>query len=294
MLRVILTLMVVPAMVGIGGVAEANQPPGPQLLLAEVGLLPLMIILSLTGGAYGVLRAMCPTAKRWRVLRAGGAILAILASGTTGGIAFVVAGIFGVLALQRGVQMIRWGLQARRASERPAHLAQASPRRLVPAGGTLIVLTTMLLGLVVAFAGYAPVGEGPRQQALRQFVAYQLAAAREERARTGRAQFRPIDATRSPQSTCPVRLPGGARVEYAPDGSGFTVLMPPRTRFPFFPYNYLTSQPSSRADATGKIRMVFVHDRDSACPPDGPVVAQVEEAEVARMQQLLAGMGECP
>jgi len=275
-------------------VAEANQPPGPQLLLAEVSLLPLMILLSLAGGAYAVLRAMHPGARRWTFLRGTGAVLAILVSGASGGIAFVVAAIFGVLALQRGIQMVRWGLRARASIERSTHLAVASPRRLLPAGTGLIALTILLLGMVLAFAGYWPVGEGPRQESLRRFVAYQLAVAREEQARIGRARFRPIEADRPPQSTCPVRLPAGARAEYTPDGSGFTVLMLPTTRFPFFPYNYLTSQPSYRADGKGKIRMIPVHDRSTACPANAPVVAQVSDAEIERMQRLLPGMGECP
>ena len=38
--------------------AEANQPPGPHLLLAEVALLPLLLLLSGIGGAYAVLRAL--------------------------------------------------------------------------------------------------------------------------------------------------------------------------------------------------------------------------------------------
>ncbi len=282
------------ALIGPATAAEANQPPGPQLLLAEVGLLPLMIVLSLAGGAYAILRALRPTACRWRVLRTASAVLAILLSGASGGIAFLVAAIFGALALQRGVQMVRWGLQARPGRERPVHLARASSHRLVPAGAVLLLGTAFLLGLVVAFVGYWPRPDGPRQQALREFVAYQLAVAREEQARTGRAQVRRIPGDRPAGSTCPVRLPASASIEYAPDGSGFTLLMFPGTRFPFFPYNLLTTQPSTRADASEKIRMIAVHDRQTPCPPDAPVVAQVSEEEIARMQRQLPGMGDCP
>jgi hypothetical protein len=193
---------------GVATLAEANQPPGPQLLLAEVGLLPFMILLSLVGGAYGVLRAIRPGARRWTLLRWAGAVLAILASGTSGGIAFLVAAIFGVLALQRGVQMVRWGIQARRSVDRPVHLAAASPRRLLPAGIVLLLGTVGLLGMVTAFATYWPAGEGPRQQALRQFVTYQLAEARRAEAKTGRARF-------------PGRIHRGRRRARAPSRSGF-------------------------------------------------------------------------
>jgi hypothetical protein len=107
-------------------------------------------------------------------------------------------------------------------------------------------------------------------------------------------QYAPAGPEASRQTTCPVPLPAGARVEYASDGSGFTVFMLPKTAFPFFPYNYLTSQPSYRADGSGQIRMIEVHDRATACPPDAPVVAQVGEADIEKMRQLLAGVGECP
>jgi hypothetical protein len=74
----------------------------------------------------------------------------------------------------------------------------------------------------------------------------------------------------------------------------FTVLLRARTAFPMFPYNYLTTQPSYRADSSGQIRMAAVHDRKTACPPDAPVVARVSEEEITRMQRLLEGSGECP
>jgi hypothetical protein len=276
------------------GPAAANQPPGPQLILAEVLILPLMILLSLAGGAYAILHALQPARKTRTVLTAGGALLAILFSATSGGIAVIIAAIFAALALQRGVQMVYWGFRARSAEARPAHLARADPRRLLPAGAALIALTLFLLGMAVSFAAYWPVGEAARQQAFRRFVAHRIAAGRLEQAKTGRVRYAPAGPEASRQTTCPVPLPTGARVEYASDGSGFTLLMLPKTAFPFFPYNYLTSQPSYRADGTGQIRMIEVHDRATACPPDGPVVAQVSEADIEKMRQLLEGQGECP
>jgi hypothetical protein len=159
-----------------------------------------------------------------------------------------------------------------------------------------MVVTTMLLGMVVAFAGYQPMSEGIRQRALREFVAYQLAVARQAQAKTGRARFRRMEAPGPQESKCAAvfRLPRGSRVEYSPDDTGFTVLLLPQTPFPFFPYNHLTSQPSYRADGTGQIRMIEVHDRNTACPADGPVVAQVSEEEIDRAQRLFDSLGDCP
>jgi hypothetical protein len=289
--RVVLALA---AVLLTAGPAAANQPPGPQLLAAELLMLPLMIALSLAGGAYAVLHALQPRRKGRTVLTAAAAALAILFSATTGGIAVIVAGIFAALALQRGVQMVWWGLRARSADPRPAHLAQASPRRLLPAGVALILLTTFLLGMAVAFAAYWPVGEERRQKAFREFVAHQIAVGRQEQAKTGRVGYPPIEREGPREARCPIPLPAGARVEFSPDGTGFTALLPPKSPFPFFPYNYLTSQPSFRADGSGEIRMLEVHDRETVCPPEAPVVARVSEAEIERMRQLLEGVGDCP
>ena len=87
------------------------------------------------------------------------------------------------------------------------------------------------MGMALSFAAYLPVGEEARQKAFRQFVAHQIAIGRREQARTGRVRYSPTEAGRSPERSCPIPLPAGARVEYAPDGSGFTLLMFPKSPF---------------------------------------------------------------
>jgi len=69
--------------------------------------------------------------------------------------------------------------------------------------------------------------------------------------------------------------------------------MLPKARFPFFPYNHLTSQPTYRADETGKIRMISVHHQDAVCPPDAPVVMQVTEQDIQEMLKRLDSHGNC-
>ncbi len=43
------------------------------------------------------------------------------------------------------------------------------------------------------------------------------------------------------------------RIEYSQDAKHFTVYMLPTERVPFFPFNYMTSQPFYWADETGRI-----------------------------------------
>jgi hypothetical protein len=88
-----------------------------------------------------------------------------------------------------------------------------------------------------------------------------------------------------PARPVPVQPPAGARIEYAPADTDFTALVFPQRPFPFFPDNYLTSQPSYQADGTGQMRVIEVHGRSTVCPPDVTVVARVSDAEVERMQQ---------
>jgi hypothetical protein len=282
------------AVVLVAAPAAANEPPRPQLMVAETLLLPLMILLSAAGGAYTILRALQPTRKARTALKASAAVLAVLASGATSGIAVVVVAIFAALALRRGVQMVRWSLRARSAHGRPAYLTAVSAPRLMGAGVALLVLTTSLLGMAVAFAAYWPMGEETRQQAFRNFVAYQMAVGRRAQVQAERTHRTAGPAGTAAPRSCAIGLPPGARLEYASDGRDFTVLLPPKTAFPFFPYNYLTSQPSYRADGTGAIRMIAVHDRDTVCPPEAPVVTRVSEAEIQHMLERINATGDCP
>lgn len=256
--------------------ALANQPPGPHVMLSEVFILPVMIVLSLFGGAYAVLATLYP--KRRTVARWLGAILAILLSGVHEGFGLLVALIFGIIALERGLRMIGWGQRVRPTEINPEHLAKANRWRLVPAGVLLVVVTLFLMGMAVAFVGYWPsfrAAEGERR--LRAFVAIQRAYARLEKSRTGSVRFRRL-------------RPGDdeeyffryVRVEYGADEKSFTAYVLPG-HFPFFPYNYLTSQPCYRGDESGQIRMIYVHRREERCPADAPVVFRVADLDLQEM-----------
>lgn len=278
----------------LAGPAAANDPPGEQTILAEILILPLMMLLSLGGGAYAILEVLSQgKKKRWGAIgRWGGVILLILFSFTHEGFGFMVAVIFAIVAVQRGVQMLWWGMRARSAGLRPAHLQKANPWRLIPAGLSLVVLSLFLGSLPIAFLGYYP-WDSSGTESLKKFVTYQLALGRLEQARTGQVRFRRIDKLDLRMTGCGDRLRRGTRVEYDPSETRFTVLMLPKARFPFFPYNYLTSQPTYRADEAGKIRMMHVHHEDVVCPPDAPIVMQVTEQDIQEMLKRLDELGNC-
>jgi hypothetical protein len=259
----------------------ANNPPGPAMLLAEVLILPAMIILSVIGGAYVVLNRT-QRKKSWVPLIIL-AIIVIVLSGAHEGLGALVAFFFGVIALKRGIQMITWGFQARFSREKKEYLADRTPWRLVPAGVVLIAVTIFLVGLSMVFFGYYPsFGQADRESNLKDFVAYKLAYARWEINNNGKTSYRALPEEKNYNFK---RFPSSSsfvQIEYSKDGKHFTVYMLPYKLFPF-PYNYFTSQPSYRVDETGQIRMVMVHKIDKKCPSDAPMVMQVSELDVKKM-----------
>lgn len=261
--------------------ALANQPPGAQIMLAEILILPIMALLSLLGGAYAIINRQ---EKKKRKLKT---VIAIVVSGINEGLGVLVALVFGIYALIRGFQMLLWGIGAQSFHKSRAHLAGANPLRLIAVGVSLILITLFLTGMAVAFVGYWPeIGRESREKDLKQFVTYQLAYARWEAERTGQAVFRPLPAD---NFNIPGFVPPDShvRIEYSQDGNHFTVYMLPTERIPFSPFNYLTSQPSYRADETGRIRMIRVNRKDHLCPADAPVVMHIGTKEIQNVMKKL-------
>ena len=266
-----LVFLTVLLLLGIPQPALANNPPGPHGVLPEFLILFIMILLSSVGGAYPVLKGL--HGKKSPMPTIIGIILAFLFSWTLQGAPVLIAFIFGIIALKRGFQMIWWGWRAHASHERVAHLIEANPSRLIPAGALLIPITLFLMGMSVAFVGYWPF---PDEDALVEFVAYQLAYAKLEESRAGERRF-------DPKYDRDFRWWSYVDVEYGADGKSFKVYMLSSRKFPSFPYNYLTSQPSYRADETGQIRMIYVRNGER-CPADAPVVLQVDQDILKALQ----------
>lgn len=268
--------------------AIANQPAGP-VIIPEIFILPVMILLSVIGGAYAVLNRTQgkKTRTSWVFLWVA-AIFVIFLSAIHEGLACLVAIIFGVIALKRGIQMIIWGIQARHNLENKEHLLHANPKRLIPSGVILIFITIFLVGMATALLGYYHWMEfgrniRKREAYLKDFVTYKLAYAKWEENSTGKTFFQPITENMKKYNEHKDFSPAyyNLQTEYSENGKHFTVYLLPK-HFPFFPYNYFVSRPSYRADEIGQIRMVMVHKRDKKCHRDAPIVMQVSELGVKK------------
>ncbi len=99
--------------------------------------------------------------------------------------------------------------------------------------------------------------------------------------RTGKIRFHNIEKD-DPLFHDFFRTSSNVRLEFDEGRMHFTVYMLPSSRFPFFPFNYMTSQPSYRADETAQIRMIRVNRKDDLCPPDAPVVMKVGKQDIQK------------
>ncbi len=264
----------------------ANQPPGPQMLLSEILILPIMALFSIMGGAYAVMKLRGKKSSGLKTFLV--AILAIIFSGINEGFGVLVAITFGIFAILRGLQMFFWGIRSLFKLKKPEHLIEANPWRLIPSGVLLIFITIFLSGMAVAFFGYWPLRGteiNSREESLKEFVAYQLAYAQLQKAESGQRSFERVtqkDPLIYEFFHHSWRKKANVRLEYDKDGKHFMIYMLPSTRFPFFPYNHLTSQPSYFGDETGKIRMIYVNSKDSICPADAPIVMSVGKKEIQK------------
>ena len=271
-----ITLYVFAGVLFSTGSAMANNPPSGQTFLSMISILPLMIIFSMIGGAYAVLKRLKPD-KSSKVLPIIGIAVAIIFSMVHEGFAALVTIIFGMIAIIRGVQMLAWGLGALTRRQRPAHLSVARPWRLLACSVFLIVAMVFLAGLSFVFQStlHSEYKYRAMESELKEFVRYQIAYALAQKAQTGRSRF-----DRSAQDLYLKAFPN-TRVEYSADGNQFTVVIPPDF-LPVFPYNYLTAVPSYRADETGQIRMIRAKRKGQVCPADAPVIMKIDVQDLQK------------
>lgn len=261
--------------------AFANNPPGANVFFAEIAILPLMIGCSLMGGFYVLV--VEKTGKRPRLAaKLVGAIALILCSGINEGAAMLVALLFGAIAIERGVNMLYWGMRAWWKHQQPMYLQKASPWRLIPAGIALIPLTIFLMGMSIAFQSYiggtSSSHEETRIRQLQHFIAYQIAYAQVAKQTTGKYAFH------YPSRDYPSHF-FRIKLEFDDENGNFVAYLLPMLPFP--PYNYFTSAPSYRGDQSGMIRMIRVQHHTQLCPDTAPVVMEVPEGDIEKMKGII-------
>lgn len=273
--------------------AWANQPPRGELSLGEVLILPLMMLCTALGGGYAVMRAR--NEMQGRLKWALAAILAILFSFTQEGLAGLLTWIFVGIAIWRGIRMIIWGLGATKPPEQRApHLAQAVSWHLISAGVIMCTIAVFIAGFPVAFVGYWPLAH-LLERDLKQLVAYELVKGKERQDVAGNPHYEDPtrNSTGSGRPTLEFQNFSFGRTRYYEVdfsiGAGtrsFEIWVWPKG-FPFFPYNYLTSQPSFYADNSGQIRMIRARNTSERCPTDAPVYYRITPEDLSRIKELI-------
>lgn len=257
----------------------ANNGPGPQVILAEISVLPVMMFFTFLGGGYALLKSRFIT-NRWG-LNLLFAVLAILFSFGHEGFAFLGTMLFGAFALLRAGQLLVL------AVKKPE---SASRGRLLCAGILLIPCTLLPMGTAFCFVNYWPVfAEKDKESSLKTFVAYQLAYAEKNTSQAGKKQFDLLNkedlmsffgpAFRQDRYTREKNPLSGIEISYKPDQSGFQIYIAP-AGLPPFPYNYMIDVSSYYADESGAIRMIYVHHAGEKCPPSAPILFHVERADI--------------
>lgn len=258
--------------------AFANQPPGGQMMLAEISILPLMALFTAIGGGYELKEQFNGKDIKGKSTIKVILIFIIFLFSMAHEMFSVLGTIaFGFLAIRRSIALIKWGIQQ-----------HGVPTRLIASGSLLALITCFLVGGAVAFLGYFPQGSKYEMERLKRFTAYQIALARRTKDQAGNPQFiyRPNNF-----ETVNFLQSAGNTIDFAHDGKGFTILQLPKRKLPFFPYNFLTAYPSFRADQTGQIRMIMVNNENIICPSDAQVVSKVEESDIKNQDEKIEKFG---
>ena len=246
-------------------------------------ILPAMALITLGGGGYRVLKY-----KRKHAWFQYAAIpFWAMAVMITGGflaqvsdlLVLAVCLIFGAIAANRAVLMLKWAWAARNESPDPA-LEKVSPKRMTMAGGALLLVVVFLCGMAAAFHNRAWEENAyrfdrEREAGLLEYTAYQMAVSQsqglDDQQRTALR-----NEVKFPLPSMPPGAMSGYRVEteFEANGKDFIILLRPIS-FPVFPYYYFAAKPAYMTDQTGAVRIVLAI-RPVTPPPDGPVLAKVD------------------
>jgi hypothetical protein len=263
-----------------------------QMHWAYLLILPAMAIITLGGGGYRVLKYR----RKQTWFKYAAIPFWAMAVMITGGflaqvsdlLVLAVCLVFGAIAANRAVLMLKWAWAAQHENDDPA-LAKVSPSRMTMAGAALLLVVVFLCGMAAAFYNRALEENAyrfdrEREAGLLEYTAFQTAVAKAEELNARQRQDL-REKMRLPLPSMPSGSLSGYRVEtdYSADGRKFTVLLRPIS-FPVFPYHYFAAKPAYQADQTGTVRKAMAI-RPVTPPPDGPVLAEVSKSQMQEIRQ---------
>lgn len=277
--------------------AMANSPPALQSILTLYSILPIMIIFTVLGGGYKILRGYYNELGRLGkkrflprspIVKMVGAFLLILFAMPIDGPIIFIGLIFGLIALGRGVKLIKWGLLSLPGRKRIWYLVDANYIRLIPTGLILIMISLFLMGVPLAYFGYPAyyLDNADTDTIVRDLVAYQVAFSQFQKTKPKKILIVEQKNYRWYRKLNRLRRTYNIKLDSSESEKGFNIQVIP-TFFPFFPYNYFMSRPSYVADHLGNIRMTYVHKAKS-CPPEAPIVMKVEEKYIQNILKDIA------
>lgn len=279
--------------------ADVISATAYQMEVAEIAILPIMMMLTYAGGGYAILSRM----RRGVFLRKMAIpawftmmwVSLTIFSKVDDGIVLFLTVIFGVFAFMRGVKMISWGVSGPEKLLVSAN--ECNAKRLIPAGVLLVLSTFFLMGMAGAFYGRAVVENSDqsgevKEQRLVEYSAYQMAVSKLEAPAGKKLLLRkelPFPAGGRPQGAF-----AGYKIEtlFESDGETFTIYATPES-FPVFPYSLLAKKPAYRADQTGSIRKRIVM-KPATCPPDAPEIRRVSQADITAANEKYGAILENP
>lgn len=145
------------------------------MLLAEVLMLPAMLLFTALAGGYAILRHIRETKPR-STLRAIVVLLLIIVSAMGEFFGFVIVLLFFLFEAVRGFKLIVWGLTSLSERSRTKLPESATALRLIPSGVLLIAVSSFLFGMsVFSFNSMNYINKNRTERSLLNFVAYQLA-----------------------------------------------------------------------------------------------------------------------
>ncbi len=269
--------------------AYANNPPGTVGEVMFAYLIPIaMIMLTMLAGGYTIINRLKPPgadskSKVVSYLKTAAKtvfwLFIIIWSLAFAGMSLLLCLAFGIYAIYRSGQLIRWGMIARRTVGKPDYLHDARPSRLISSGCALAVITVIMSLLTLVFVqhgtSYGTGGYMLRLEKTDLKNMVSLETKRLELTRDKKRNRKELDNLDAALASQKEKIRDARRryiMEPKKDGKSFTVFLLPAKESMMFTY------PSYRADVDAegkyKIRRAWVSGINQRCPEDATVIGE--------------------